>query len=335
MEESGVMISVIIATRDRAPLLASTLEALVTQQWPGRPFEILVVDNASVDHTEAVVKTTAQRTTVPVIYLREERAGKSHALNTALAHARGDLLVFTDDDVLPAPEWLVSYVRAFEETGADYAAGRILPLWETPPPRWMSPALHGVLAITDGGTERLPLGRGVNVQIMPIGANMAVRRHVVDRIGGWNPSLGKLQGTLRTGEDHEFALRMTAAGLAGVYEPTAVVQHRVPADRLEKTYFQRWFYDNGIIVAGLEEHYPTTDHYLLHTPRYLWREALVHAWSTLRAFFARDAKRMTAGTMRLLWFVGYVKARWASRRTPQVPHEPGASTDARARSRTV
>ena len=65
---------------------------------------------------------------------------------------------------------------------------------------------------------------------MPIGANMAIRRSVVERVGGWNPALGKLDGTLRTGEDHEFALKMFDAGLVGVYEPRAEVAHRVPAD---------------------------------------------------------------------------------------------------------
>lgn len=321
------MISVVIATRDRAPLLAETLNAIVAQQqWPGQSFEVVVVDNASTDATPAVVEAIAARSSVPVVYLREERSGKSCALNTALAHVRGDLLVFTDDDVLPDPGWLAAYVRAFEESGADFAAGRIFPLWEAEPPRWMSPALHGVLAIPDGGPVRLPLGRDVNVQIMPIGANMAVRRRVVDRIGGWDPSLGKLQGTLRTGEDHEFALRMTTAGFTGVYEPAASVRHRVPADRLRKAYFRRWFYDNGTIVAGLENHYPTTDRYILNTPRYLWRDALVRLFSMLRALVARDSAGVTAGTMRLVWFAGYVKARLVQRRAAAVgaPRAAGA-----------
>jgi glucosyl-dolichyl phosphate glucuronosyltransferase len=320
------MISIVIATRDRARLLASTLDALADQRWPGCPFEILIVDNRSVDDTRTVVEAAAARSSVPIRYLYEARPGKSHALNSALEHAGGDLLVFTDDDVLPSPAWLAAYVRAFAETGADFAAGRILPLWEAPPPRWMSPALYGVLAVPDGGPTRLPMGKRLNDHIMPIGANMAVRRHVVDQIGGWNPALGKLQGTLRTGEDHEFALRMIAAGFTGVYEPAASVRHRVPADRLEKRYFQRWFYDNGAIVAGLEDGYPTTDKYVLSVPRYLWREALMNGLATLRAYLGRDEKGSMAGVVRLLWFAGYVRARWSRRRFagPLHPRPAGA-----------
>lgn len=314
------MISVLIATRNRAGLLASTLEALERQQWPGCPFEILVVDNASVDDTVSRVAAAAMRATTPIVYLREERPGKSHALNTAIGHARGQLLVLTDDDVLPAPDWLATYAAAVAETGADYAVGRILPLWEAPPPRWLSPALYGVLAIPDGGTRRLPLAKGVNEQIMPLGANMAVRRHVIERIGGWNPNLGKLQGTLRTGEDHEFALKMVEAGFRGVYEPQALVHHRVPGDRLRFAYFWRWYRDNGVVQAALEQEYPPAARHLLGVPRYLWRQALEDVLMTTRGIVTLDARRVTAGVMRLGWFAGYLRRRWSRRDT--IPGEP-------------
>ena len=83
------MISVIVATRDRASLLKGTLEALCGQVSPGCPVEILVVDNGSIDETRQVVETAAAQSRIPVVYLTESRAGKSHALNTAAAHARG------------------------------------------------------------------------------------------------------------------------------------------------------------------------------------------------------------------------------------------------------
>jgi glycosyltransferase involved in cell wall biosynthesis len=303
-----MMISVIIATRDRASLLAGTLGAIAGQERAGA-FEVLVADNGSTDSTRAVVEAAAGR--APVLYLREDRLGKSYALNTAVVTARGDLIVLTDDDVLPSPGWLAAFRRAFDETGADFAAGRILPLWEAPPPPWMSPSLHGVLAIPDGGESRLPLGHGSNRHIMPIGANMAVRRALLERIGGWNTSLGKLEGTLRTGEDHEYALRLMAAGVTGVYEPAALVRHRVPADRLSRVYFQRWFHENGAIVAEIERDHPTTDRYLLNVPRHLWRRALTDAGAAALALIKRDEKRAAAAEMRLRWFAGYAGARWS------------------------
>jgi glycosyltransferase involved in cell wall biosynthesis len=304
------MISIVIATRDRATLLRDTLAALARQHDPGTPVEIMVVDNASVDATREVETEAAAQLPWPVHYLYEERSGKSYALNSALERVRGDVLVFTDDDVLPEPGWLAAYAAALAETGADYAVGRILPLWEAPRPAWMSPALYGVLAVPDGGTRRLTISDAMNDEIMPLGANMAVRRHVLDRIGGWDTSLGKLQGTLRTGEDHEFALRMASAGFVGVYEPTAAVQHRVPGERLQLSYFRRWFYDNGGVEASLEDRYPTTPHYVCRVPRHLWREAVLELLGVLRAAVTLDRGSLVARWMRLAWFAGYVRTRW-------------------------
>lgn len=308
------MISVVIATRDRARLLDSTLNALSHQEWPGCPFEILVVDNASRDETPAVVAAAARRGPAPIVYLREEKPGKSHALNTAVAHARGDLLAFTDDDMLPcSAAWLAVYARTLAETGADYATGRILPLWEALPPRWLSPALYGAVGISDGGTRRLHLGRNLNEHIMPLGGNMALRRHVLDRIGGWNPDLGKLQGTLRTGEDHDFGMRMVNAGFSGVYEPEASMYHRVPADRLRLRYFRRWFYENGSIVAGLEQEHLTATRFLLHVPRYLVRQFVTDLLATVWSILTGQTRRATAGAMRLVWFAGYLRGRRQAR----------------------
>ena len=198
-------------------------------------------------------------------------------------------------------------VGALDDSGADFAAGRIVPQWETPPPRWLSPPLYGVLAIPDNGAKRLAISRDAN-QIMPIGASMALRRRVVDRLGGLRGDLGKLDGTLRTGEDHEFFLRMLGAGCRGVYEPDAIVHHWVPSSRLERNYFRRWLYQNGQDVARLERAYLPAMPRLFGVPRYLWRQALVDAARAVRAAIAFDEPARVASLMRVVWFAGYLRA---------------------------
>src|SRR5262249_21330134 len=178
-------------------------------------------------------------------------------------------------------------VHALDATGAEFAAGRIVARWEVPPPAWMSPALYGVLAIPDNGSERRPIGLDAP-EIMPIGANMALRRAVVERIGGLRCDLGKLDGTLRTGEDHEFFLRMLNAGFRGVYEPAAVVQHLVPRERLHRSYFRRWLHQNGRDVAKLESAYMTRVVRLFGVPRYLWRRVLMDVVAAARATVVFD-----------------------------------------------
>jgi glycosyltransferase involved in cell wall biosynthesis len=304
------LVSVVIATRNRAALLAQTLDALAGQRLPREAFDIVVADNCSTDDTRAVVAAFAHGGGAPPVhYLYVAEPGKSCAVNSALAHARGVLVAFTDDDVLPSPEWLPALARAFDDLGIDFAAGRILPRWEVPPPAWMSPALYGVLAIPDNGNSARPIDESHD-GIMPIGANMAVRRRVIERIGGLRADLGKLEGTLRTGEDHEFFLRMLHAGCRGLYVPDAVVQHWVPHDRLRRAYFRRWLHQNGQDVSKLEAAYTPRVRRLFGVPRHLWRQFAKDLVRAARATALGDGPARFAASLRLIWFAGYVREAW-------------------------
>ena len=304
------LVSVVIATRNRADLLAQTLDALAGQRWPRDRFEVVVADNASVDHTARVVAERAAAAGAPAIrYLHVAQPGKSVAVNAALAAAAGEIFALTDDDVVPEPDWIASVAATFANPGVDFLAGRIFPSWGGAPPRWLSPALYGVLAVPDNGDRPLPLERGTTA-VIPIGANMAVRRRLVERIGGLRGDFGKLEGTLRTGEDHEWYLRMLGAGLKGMYDPRARVRHLVPAERLERAYFRRWLYQNGRDVARLDREYSGSVRRLFGVPRYLWRQAAIDAGSACKALLVMNSAGMFAAVVRLIWFCGYLREAW-------------------------
>ena len=309
-------VSIVIATRNRARLLTETLRSLVAQQWPREQLEIIVADNGSTDGTRAVVESVAALPDAPSVrYLYVAQPGKSHAVNAALdlvlartrtaGPGRAHVVALTDDDVRPEPSWVAHLCNAFADTGADFVAGRIFPLWEVDPPKWMSPSLYGVLAIPDGGDAPIDITKDQH-RVVPIGANMAVRAEVVERIGGLRTDLGKLEGTLRTGEDHDFFLRMLAQGYRGVYEPRAVVRHWVPRERLDRSYCRKWLYQNGRDVARLDATHAPAVKRLLGVPRYLWRQT---AANVARLASMHPAKRFAAAT-RVLWFAGYVRERW-------------------------
>jgi glycosyltransferase involved in cell wall biosynthesis len=308
-------VSVVIATRNRERLLRETLRALVRQDWPRDRFEIVIADNGSTDGTSTVVESaSASFGAPPVRYLYIAQPGKSFAVNAALEVAGQSqppldrIIAFTDDDVRPEPTWVAALCRAFAQTGADFVAGRIFPLWEVEPPRWMSPAMYGVLAVPDNGDVTLEI-TPQEPRVVPIGANMAVRAPVVAHVGGLRTDLGKLDGTLRTGEDHEFFLRMLSYGYRGVYEPSAVVRHWVPRERLDRAYCRRWLYQNGRDVARLDATHTPAVKRLLGVPRYLWRQsALNMARSALRR---NPAERFAAST-RVLWFAGYLRETWTA-----------------------
>jgi glycosyltransferase involved in cell wall biosynthesis len=305
------VISVIVATHSRRPLLERTLDALARQDWPASALEIIVVDNASTDDTADAVRARARLPVPRIVLLREPRPGKTHAVNAGLAAAAGDLFVFTDDDIVPEPQWLRALSAAIDETGADFAVGRMLAAWESDPPPWLGPALHGVLGIPDNGATRLDLGAGFNEHVMALAGNLAVRPSVFAAIGPWRTDLGKELGSLRSGEDHEFYLRMVRAGYRGVYEPAARAAHLVPAERLNRDYFRRWLFQNGSMVAGLEREFPSTPHHLLGVPRYLWRQAAGDAVRFLAGWRPRGAESRFAAEARMLWFAGFLRGAWS------------------------
>jgi glucosyl-dolichyl phosphate glucuronosyltransferase len=306
---SGPTFSVIVATRNRRALLEQTLQALAAQDWPRDRIEILIVDNGSTDDTRSVVER-ASAAFPSIRYSRVETPGKSFAVNEGLAASRGDLIALTDDDVQPEPDWLKQLAASFDETAADFIAGRVRPLWEVPPPAWLSPALYGVIAVPDNGDARIDIGHGGSTAVVPIGANTAVRRDAIRRIGGLRTDLGKLEGSLRTGEDHDLYLRMLRAGLRGVYEPTAVVHHWVPAARLNRSYFLRWYWQNGQDVAQLDRTHPTDVPHVFAVPRYLVRQACTDSWKWMSA---RGEARRFEALSRLVWFAGFLKSAWYSR----------------------
>jgi len=305
-------VSVLIATKNREHLLRDTLAALIAQRWPRNRYEVLIADNGSTDDTRDVVESAARQSGAPRIgYRYVATPGKSRAVNALFEEVTADFIALTDDDVCPEPTWLRALATAFEETGADFVACRIQPRWETEPPSWLSSALLGVLAIPDNGDTRLTISpEGDGKDVMPVGANMAVRTTVVQHVGGFRNDLGKLSGTLRTGEDHEFFLRMLNAGYRGVYEPAALVRHFVPHERLNRGYFRRWLYQNGQDGSRLESAHDRTTRRLLGVPRYLWRQAAVDAVSMVKAGMAGNDRQRFAASTRLIWFGGYVRDAW-------------------------
>ena len=173
------------------------------------------------------------------------------ALNAGIRLAQGDIIVTTDDDVRVEPDWLARAAAALERLDCDYVGGRVLPIWGGTRPYWLPD--HGgkhwaVIALLDYGAEPIAFGARV-----PLGVNMAFRRTAFDRAGLFDPGTGRKAGTLLGQEVREWCIRARAAGVRGFYAPEMSVRHVIPASRLNKRYFRRWFYWRGISRARLYE----------------------------------------------------------------------------------
>jgi glycosyltransferase involved in cell wall biosynthesis len=240
---------VVLSTFNRAERLQPALDALLAQNGSVE-YEILVVDNNSTDATAAVVGAVAERANGRVRYVFEPRQGLSHARNRGIDLARAPIIAFSDDDVRVAPDWVDRIARAFDaHPDVDYIGGRVLPRWLQPPPRWLTTAHWSPLALQDHGSE--PFVSSRDHAICLVGANLAFRRQVFDRIGGFAPELGRIKDGIGSTEDHDMQIRVWRAGMRGLYEPAVVVEADVTPDRMMKAYHRRWHRGHGRYCAAM------------------------------------------------------------------------------------
>lgn len=200
--DSTPSISIIVSTRNRASPLSKMLHALSVLEMPSQDVaEIVVVDNASTDDTRAVVSDFARNSRIAICYVYERRPGLSVARNRGIAAARGNLLLFIDDDCLPAPTWMKSVVRAIGSDLRQVLGGRV----ELHDPRDAPVTIKTSLT-----EETLASHRGLNGFLH--GCNMAIGRQVFDEIGRFDIRLGA--GTsLDSAEDIDLVYRAVKAGI--------------------------------------------------------------------------------------------------------------------------
>jgi glycosyltransferase involved in cell wall biosynthesis len=250
--------TVIICTYNRSGNLPSCLAALARQEGvDGIDWEVLVVDNNSSDDTAQVVANLGRDLPIKIRYAREAQQGLNYARNRGVSSSAGTHFTFVDDDIHVSPRWLAALQRAFGETDADAIGGRIHLDPSIELPRWVIPGSEtaGFLGFQDFGEQPFRMdGRSR----YPFGGNMSFHRRVVDRIGLFDPKLGRKgegrkRGELFKGAETDYFRRLAARGNARIfYEPDAVVFHRVQPYQLKQRYFltihfnagyQRAFYD--------------------------------------------------------------------------------------------
>jgi cellulose synthase/poly-beta-1,6-N-acetylglucosamine synthase-like glycosyltransferase len=179
------------------------------------------------------------------------RQGKSFALNSGIKEAQGKVLAFIDDEVIAAPNWLSNLTAHLLDGSCAGAGERIFPQWNVRAPKWLPLVgrfASGPLVMFDLGSGSGPLLEA------PIGTNMAFRKKMFDKYGPFRLDLGPRPGNEIRAEDSEFASRLLRAGEQLRYEPTAVVYHPVPQNRIRKEYFLDWWFDKaraGIRAAGI------------------------------------------------------------------------------------
>ena len=245
---ANTLISAVVCTYNRSRSLRETLECLAAQQADGFDYEVVVVDNHSTDDTKAAVASCQAAFGGRLRYVFEPRQGKPYALNTGVRAATGELIAFTDDDTKPDPSWLRSLRDTILAFDADCAYGKILPLWMGERPEWLGEYFLRRLALLDRGEEPFIV---TSTGLEFYGANVAIRKEALARVGEFNVHLGNRGRRIGGEEDEDLFLRLLASGARVVYTPHAVVHHKVPPERMSPAYFWRWHFGHGMAEAYL------------------------------------------------------------------------------------
>ena len=238
-------ITVIVCTFNRCQMLPTMLDSVAASKLPPSvDWEVLVVDNNSSDQTQGAVERFCRQYPGRFRYVFEPKPGKTYALNTGIHEAGGDVLAFIDDDVIVEPTWLRNLTLSLNDGEWGGSGGRTLPEQSFSPPPWLPREGHyglAPLAVFDLGSDPCELTEP------PFGNNMAFRKAMFEKHGGFRLDLGPRAGSRdpQKSEDSEFGHRLLDAGERLRYEPSAVVYHAVPPGRVMKKYFLGWWFDKA------------------------------------------------------------------------------------------
>ena len=245
------MISIIIPTCNRDSYLKQTLASLAKQEFPSGNFEILIIDNASTDKTKDIAENfIKQNKSISVKYFYEPIPGLLSGRHRGAKEAKGDILVFIDDDIIASPDWLQAIHDSFSNSDVHIVGGKCLPKYEIEPPYWTD----YLWTITDTykmcGYYSL-IDQGNNIKETDpnfiFGLNFSIRKNTLFELGGFHPDCipkqyQRFQGDGETG----LTMKLKAKELKALYNPKALLHHWVTKERMTFEYIEKRMFYQGV-----------------------------------------------------------------------------------------
>jgi glycosyltransferase involved in cell wall biosynthesis len=305
------MMTIVFATHNGARTLPGVLDAYCQITMPEDGWKLIVVDNASTDRSREIITSYLDR--LPLSYLYEGKLGKNAALNTAIAHIDGDLVVFTDDDVFPRPGWLVS-MRTAADAHPSYTifGGVILPRWEIPPPEWIMDWVPQdvVFALS---SPALTEGRTTPDRIF--GPNMAVRANVFERGFRFDVSIGPRGANYAQGSETEFVRRLGQHKYAAWHVHSAEVEHFIRDFQMRKS----WILGRAIRFGRGQFRLNHSGHSLrmvswFGVPRYLFRDFMEQIGQMLVCMLQLNEEKLFHSRWKLNYCLGNIQEAWNLRK---------------------
>jgi glucosyl-dolichyl phosphate glucuronosyltransferase len=246
---TGLSATVVVCvyTDDRWPQIERALDSIAEQTI--QPGQVIVV----ADHNSVLCQRLASR--YPDLEVLPNRFGRglSGARNTGIEHAKGNVIVFLDDDACAEPGWLECLLACYDDESVLGVGGLVLPDWSSVDrPGWLPEEFLWVVGCSYRGLPE------IRAEVRnPIGANMSFRRSAFDAAGRFDSSVGRSIAASRPlgCEETEFSIRLRriSPGSKIMYEPLAVVHHHVDSSRPTWHYFLRRCYAEGFSKARVAQ----------------------------------------------------------------------------------
>lgn len=295
------MLSVLMATHNGVRTLPAVLDAYCTLEPPPGGWKLIIVDNGSTDTTKEVIGAFAQK--LPLTYLFEPKRGKNAALNMGLSHIEGDLIVLTDDDVVPHPDWLVQLrIAADSQPSFSIFGGVILPRWEVNPEPWIISRvpLATTYALTSAAWQEGPISpRGV------FGPNSAYRANIFKAGYNFDPAIGPSGSNYAMGSEHEFNVRLIKAGFTAWHCKRAVVEHIIRKSQMDKGWVLGRAFRSGRGHYRVEiKDTLESPRLVFGIPRFILREIATQALLVGKAKLSRDEGKLFTERWKLNFLIG-------------------------------
>lgn len=242
-----VSVSVVVATysTERLNDVLDCISSLKRQTFPAA--DIILV----LDPREMLVEYYKSRVPPEVRIVVSHDVGLSHARNAGIENATGEIVAFIDDDAVADEKWLENLVGNYEDLDVLGVGGMIEPMWENGRPGWFPEELYWIVGCSYKG---LPESKGIIRN--PIGCNMSFRKSIFEKIGYFDTEIGRVGNGLMAHEETEFSIRLLRRNphCEILYDPEAVVHHKVPRSRANMKYIVIRSFAEGLSKAFFVRH---------------------------------------------------------------------------------
>lgn len=297
------MLTVLVATHNGAATLPRTLESFCVLEEPVGGWKLVIVDNASTDNTSSVIAGFVGK--LPLSLIQTKDRGKNLALNLGLAAVDGDLVVFTDDDVILDPGWLVGLRNAADQRlDHDIFGGAIYPVWPCEPPEWITAQVNlgATYAVTPAANQSGPIPAA-----SVWGANMAVRQSVFAAGHRFDEGVGPQAGQYIMGSEVEFGTRIEALGHRAWFVPEARVGHIIRRSQMEKQWVIRRQYRLGRHMFHQEaKNFDARSKTIAGAPRWKYRQLIEYSLKSVWCSICLDGKGKIAAELERSYLLGYL-----------------------------